>query len=189
MRTVTLELPIINNLFHERKKELDRLISNLKIEQVKEDSVFENTVKNIKSKILLTAVTLGEPSVKGHTPLEKPRNSFQIELLGGAKQGNVIQVEFPFTGSKEMFAYMPENVSIPMGTVYQPSFNSLVVDVTLYGELNKDRAIGEANAEMNSTFAIVDGNNTQATQWSERQEPIIDSMAAQKRKELLDFYS
>ena len=100
----------------------------------------------------------------------------------------MVTVDFPFEGSEELFQYMPSGVGLTMGRFYQPSGNRVSVQVTVTA-LDKNAVITEAKNKMSATFELINANNTQAKQWTASKEPMIDTLMAQKRKELNDFYS
>jgi hypothetical protein len=107
---------------------------------------------------------------------------------GGTQDIFIVTVDFPFSGSNELFEITPINVSYTMGRIYQPYGNSVSIEVTLT-ELNKEKALSEARGIMEATKSLVEANNEQATDWSNTMDSKIDSLLQQKRKEILDFYS
>lgn len=183
----TTNLQHINDLYDAKKEELKELINDLKIADVKTDEAFKATTKRIKKKMMLSEVIFGEPKV---TKLESGTRTVPGHygnFLGGSQDVHEITVEFPFTGSAELFEYMPDREMIPAGVAYQPSGNKINVEVTLK-EMNKEKAISEAKSEMESTFAIIKGNNVQGGDWWQRNESFVDSALIKRRDELIAFF-
>lgn len=188
-----MELPINSYLFDAKRKELSQLIGNLTIDEVKEDEKFQATVKRIKNAILLEPVLFEEPKIVGNYQSEKTVPPNSIEMWGGTRVVNVISVEFKFKGSTELFKYSPNGLSFGSSSnmrVYQPDFgNFITVEVEL-PNLDKKAALGSAIAKMEMTYEVIRGNNMQAEQQLNASiENVIESMANDRRKELLDFYS
>jgi hypothetical protein len=182
------QLPIIDKLYQKQNSLLTQLAGSLKVEDVKEDSSFEATVSRIKSQILFTPVEFGEPKISDHYPSTRQVPPNYQNLMGGTQNINNITVDFPFTGSTELFGVMPNNVMHTSGRVYQPHGNSISIEVILT-QLDKEKALSEARGTMEATKSLVEANNKQATDWSNSMDSKIDSMLQQKRKEILDFYS
>ncbi len=55
--------------------------------------------------------------------------------------------------------------------------------------LDKAQAFAEAEKELEATRQLIAQNNFDIERWSQYMSEQIESMAAQKRKELLDLYS
>ncbi|NLZ46133.1 MAG: hypothetical protein GX896_05525 [Clostridiales bacterium] len=186
-----MQLQINSNLFSIRENELKHLVGNLKPNDVKDDVQFTHTTARIKNNVLLKPVTFQDPKITNHSQVEKNYPPDFQNLFGGKRMINIISVEFQFDGSSELFNYSPNNLSFGSSSnmrVYQPYGNSITVDVEL-PDLDKNKAISAAKAQMEMTFGVINGNNTQAIQWNMSIESSIDSMLIAKRKELLDFYS
>jgi hypothetical protein len=186
----TFELRINSELFESKRRDLNQLVGNLKLNEVKEDAQFASTTQRIKDAILLRPVTFQEPKIADHSQIEKNFPPSYQNMFGGRRQVNVITVEFNFDGSPELFNYVPSSFSISGNSrVHQPDYgNTITVDVEL-PTLDKTLALNSAKDQMKTTFDIIQGNNSQAQQWSTSMEPTIESALATKRKELLDLYS
>ena len=183
----TFQLQTIRSLFDAKETELKDSIGNLQIGEVKEVNKFTATVKRIKREILLTPVKIGKPKITAHEQVTKPVPQQYQGMWGRSRTVNVIKVQFPYTGSRELFDYRTGE-SLAMGTIYEPSGGTITVDVELQ-QLDKAAAISKAKEEMAITFKLIEQNNSDAEQWSAIQTPLIEQMADKKRKELLDFYS
>lgn len=186
-----MQLKINSELFSSKHKELNNLIGNLTLNDVKKNTQFTRTTKRIKDAILLKPVTFREPKITGNYQMEKTVPPNYQNMWGGKRQINVITVEFQFDGSPELFNYSPNNISFGSSSnlrVYQPYGNSISVKIELQ-KLDKNAVLSSAKAQMEMTFGVINGNNTQAQQWSNSIEPTIDSMLAAKRKELIDLYN
>ncbi|MCL4817477.1 MAG: hypothetical protein KJZ56_12660 [Flavobacteriales bacterium] len=187
-----MSLPINSTLFSNKQKELNQLVGNLTLNEVKNDEQFTRTIKRIKEAILLKPVTFQEPKITGNYQIEKTVQPNYQDMWGGQRQVNVITVEFKFEGSFDLFGYSPNGLSFGSSSnmrVFQPDYGNVIsVDIELQ-TLDKIAALNSANAQMEMTFGVINGNNTQAQQWSTSIEPTIESLLATKRKELLEFYS
>lgn len=182
-------LQFIDFLFQERKKTLNELVAALQINDVKEDVCFVKTVERIKKQILLTPVTFGEPTISDQyeTTRDVPPNSQQ--MWGGQQKVFNVTVDFPFTGSNELFENAPNNVSYGGSSmrVYQPGYNSVPIEVQIT-QLDKKIALSEAKRMMETTINMIAKSNPQVTQWNTSIEPVIDGMLNKKREELINFY-
>jgi len=187
-----IQLRINSELFSSKQRELNELVGNLSLNDVKEDTQFARTTHRIKNAILLKPVTFQEPKITGNYQTEKTVPPNYQDMWGGKRQINIITVEFRFDGSPELFSYYPNNLSFGSSSnmrVYQPSGGNVIsVEVEL-PDLDKNKAINAAKAQMEMTFGLINGNNSQAEQWSKTIELTIDSMLAAKRKEIIDLYS
>jgi hypothetical protein len=183
------ELRINSELFLNKQKELNQLVGNLKLNEVKEDTQFAITNQRIKDAIILKSVTFQEPKIIDHSQLERNFPPSYHDLMGGRRQVNVVTVEFKFDGSPELFNYIPGNITIGGNTrVYQPDYGKVItVDVEL-PTLDKALALNSAKEQMKTTFDIIQGNNNQVQQWNSTMETTIERALASKRKELVDLY-
>lgn len=186
-----MQLRINSELFSSKQKELQQIVGNLNIKDVKEDEQFEKTTQRAKNSILLKPVTFQEPTIKGHYQTEKSFPPNYQNMWGGSRQINVITVEFKFEGSPELFAYSPNGLSFGSSSnmrVFQPDYgNSITVDVEL-ATLDKNAALSTAKGQMEMTFGVINGNNQQIQQWNQSIEVAIENALAAKRKELIEFY-
>jgi hypothetical protein len=55
-------------------------------------------------------------------------------------------------------------------------------------ELDRDKALAEANEMMYVTKDVISKNNQQAQTWNTQTETTILNLLAQKRKEIIEFY-
>lgn len=186
-----MQLRINSELFSSKQRELNELVGNLSLNDVKEDTQFARTTQRIKDAILLKPVTFQEPKITGNYQTEKTVPPNYQDMWGGKRQVNIITVEFRFDGSPVLFNYSPNNLSFGSSSnmrVYQPFGNVISVEVEL-PDLDKNKALNAARVQMEMTFGVINGNNAQAQQWSNSIEPTIDSMLTAKRKEVIDLYS
>ena len=183
-----MQLSSLSGLFVDRERELKQLIANLQINEVKDDNKFTATINRIKQQLLLTPVSIGEPKITGNQAKTQQVPPNYQNMWGGQRTMNVITVEFPFTGSAELFNYRSNGGSLSMHNIYLPSYNSISLDVQL-AELNKEKALAKAKEEMATTLEVINQNNPDAERWSATQSVLIEQMADKKRKELLAFYS
>lgn len=189
MNTKTImQLHSLDGLFAEKERELKETIGNLQIGEVKDDNKFTATVKRIKQQILLTPVTIGEPKITGNEQTTRQVPYEHQGMLGPTQSINIITVEFSYTGSRELFDYRSGSGSLTMRRIYEPSYNTIPVEVELK-ELDKATALSNAKDEMATTLQLIKLNNPDVERWAATQSVLIEQMADKKRKELLDFYS
>lgn len=184
----TMQLSILDNLFIEKERELKRIIGDLQLIQVKSDSAFDATLNRIKNSILLSPVIIGEPKITGNRQITKQVPPNYQNMWGGPQNRNVISISFPFTGSEELFNHRAGGQSLAMNRIYLPSYRSIDIEVELK-DLDKSAALSMATAEIATTRELINQNNPVVENWSIKMIPIIEQMAANKRKELIDFYS
>lgn len=187
-----MQLQINSALFTKKQKEFELIAGNLRINEVKEDADFQKTINRVKNSILLNSVTFQEPTITGHQQVEKQFPPDYQNMWGGARQINIISVEFRFEGSTELFNYSPNGLSFGSSSnmrIFQPNYgNSITIEIEL-ATLDKNTALNSARAQMEMTFSVINGNNQQAEQWNRTMEATIESTLIEKRKELLEFYS
>ena len=183
-----MQLPIIDNLYQQKQRELKQLAGNLQINDVKEDNRFEVTVKRIKQELLPVPITFGEPKLEGHYQTTRNVPPNYQNMWGGSQEVFIVTVSFPFTGSGELLSYTPHGVQVPLGHIYQSYGSTIDIEVELT-KLDKAEALAKANENMKTTFAFAAANSQQVGQWAATFKLLIDSTLAARRKELLDFYS
>jgi hypothetical protein len=184
----TMQLHVLDVLFQQREKEVKQLIGNLQINEVKDDKTFEKTVNRIKAQTALTPVTIGEPKIEGNRQETRQVGPNYQQLWGGERAVNIVTVSFPVTGSHELFEYRASGGSLTMRNIYTPDYNSISMEIQV-AALDKAQVLAQANDEISTTKELIAQNNPQAEAWTSRISAQIDSLAAQKRKELIDFYS
>lgn len=182
--------PFMVDLKRQRESMINSLINNLKINDVKEDADFQQTSEKIKNEILLKPVNIDEARFIDHEYEEIQLNMQQQFVGGGSKHHYYHQIEFPFTGDKELFEYIPETgysqTSSDYGIIL-PDYNSITVYVDL-PELNPNRAISKAKELLNLTLQLVSGNNSSISGWSESISNRIDNLLQKKREELIKIF-
>ena len=100
----------------------------------------------------------------------------------------IVTVSFPVTGSHELFHYRANGGSFTLRDIHTPSYNEISMDIEMQ-TLDKAQAFAEAEKELEATRQLIAQNNFDIERWSQYMSEQIESMAAQKRKELLDLYS
>ncbi len=186
-----LRLPNIRTLFSQKDQELSQELGDLQINDVREDIAFQATTKRIKNQVLLAPISFGEPIIKGHRSEQKTYPQSYQHMLGHAKDVLVVTVDFPFTGSSELFSFSPDNLSFSSSDtrVHQPDYgNTISIEVEVQ-QLDKLTVLSMAEAKMKTTFSLINQINPQAQQWSATKEPMIDAALQKKRAELVSFYS
>jgi hypothetical protein len=183
-----MQLHTLDNLFQARERELKELIGNLQIDEVREDKRFKAKVAEIKAQVLLKPVTIGQPKIEGNRQeTRKVPPNYQM-MWGGQQAVNIVTVSFPITGSSDLFEYRASGASLTMSNIYAPEYNSITLDIEVPA-LDKAQVLATANKELETTRSLILQNNPIAEVWSERIDQKTDTMAAEKRKELMDFYS
>lgn len=181
------EFQLIMELFRSKHNELQDIINNLKINDVKEDKTFIRTKERIKNQILLQPVRFQEPRVSDHRSELRKMVPNYIDPFGGQRQVTIAEVEFPFEGSEELFGYRPDSVSYSDPTVYLPIGGSVKVEIIIE-RLDKEAVLLQANREMSLTKNLINDINSQTENWSKSMDRQIDDMLDAKRKELIKFY-
>lgn len=182
--------PFFSELKRQRETGINSLINNLKIDDVKDNDKFAKTATQIKNTILLRKVEFGEPKFVDYEFEDRPL-SMQQQLIGGISPNHYIhEIEFPFTGSTELFDHTPENgfsfSSSDRGLIL-PDYNSLTVYVDL-PELNPTRAVAEARSLLSMTMQFVNSNNASLESWTVSVGQRIDQLLQQKREELIKLF-
>jgi len=186
-KTTFREYQFIHELFNAKQNELQHIIDNLKVNDVKEGKAFEKTKEQIKRQILLQSVRFQDPRISDHRSELQPIPEY-INPFGGQRRVTIVEVEFPFEGSEELFGYRPDQLTFSDPTVYLPVGQTIKVEVLLE-RLDKETALREANRQFSLTKNIINAVNTQAENWSKSIEHQIDTLLEAKRKELIEFYS
>lgn len=181
------KMHLITDLFNKRKKNLRLEASNLQLEDVKEDRIFNSTVEKFKKKYLLTPVKIEEPVIKRHQASIKKYSPNYENPMGGEREVYEIVVAFPFTGSPELFEVNPVDVRYPSGKIYHPVGPNITLDIIELNELNKDKVYTEAKNRMYATKAIIKENNIQAEKWNEIMVSQIEQLLNEQRKLVIDF--
>ncbi|MBS1780448.1 MAG: hypothetical protein JST70_14045 [Bacteroidetes bacterium] len=184
----TMQISVLDNLFQQREKEIKHAIGNLSINDVKEDGHFHASINRIKSRAILTPVTIGDPVIKNNRQeMRQVPSNYQM-IFGGERAVNIVTVEFPVTGSHELFEYRANGGSLTLSNVYTPDYNSISMDIEVPA-LDKVQVMAAASKEINTTRELIAQNNPHAEAWSQQIGNKIDAIASAKRKELLDFYN
>ena len=186
-KTTVNEYQFIFELFRLKDRELQEILNNLKIEDVKEEKAFLRTKEKVKAQIIVNPIHFKEPKISNHRSELRNIDPY-INPLGGQRQVTIAEVEFSFDGSPELFGYRPESVSYSDPTVYLPVGKSVKVDV-LTERLEKAAVLLQSNQQMRLTFDLINSINTQVESWSKGMEQQIDDRLQIKRKELIEFYS
>lgn len=186
-----LALPRINDLFLSKEKQLNTMVGNLQVKDVKNDSDYNTAVAKIKKEILLTPVSFQDPEIKGHRTGERSVGASYEYPWPRTKSFLIVTVNFSFTGSSELFQFAPNSLTFSSTDtgVYQPDYNNVITVSVQVNELDKDQVKSRAREMMSTTFSLINQINPFADQWSLTKGPLIDELLRQKRKEILDFYS
>ncbi len=182
------QLPRFSELLRQKELTIDSLINNLRIADVKDDVVFQNTVNRIKRSVLLQPVAFGEPAFVDHS-YESRQLSFQQQMSGLSPHLYTHTVSVPFTGNNELFSYAPDNYSFSSSDrgIILPYSNEITIYVNL-AELNPEEALSQARRDLDMTFRLVEINNTSLKAWSTTVENRIDQQLSQKREQLINLF-
>lgn len=182
-------LPFITQLKKNRETRINTLINNLKLNDVKDDIIFEKTKTGIKSEILLIPVVFSEPRFVDYEFKEIPL-TMQQQLMGMNRNHYIHNVSFPFTGNTELFSHIPEQgfsfSSSDHGLII-PYGNTLDIEVDL-PELGPEKAIPQARNLLSMTFQFVNSNNNAVNSWNVIIEQRIDEQIKNKREELIRIF-
>lgn len=180
-------LKTIWELFRTKNQELQDIINNLQINEVKEEKNFLNLQKSIKNQILLHPVLFNDPKIAKHRSEIRNMQPNYLNPFGGQRQITIVEVEFSFEGSRELFGYSPDSLTYSDPTVYLPIGNTVTVEV-IVDRLEKEIVLTEASQKMGLTRSIITSINAQAESWTKSMEQQIEEKLQLKRQELVDFY-
>lgn len=185
------ELPRINDLFSNKERELLESVGNLQLKDVKEDIDYNNTIRRIKKNILLSKVIIQAPEIKEHHIEQVSFNGTYGNPFPHKKNLFIVTVNFPFIGSSQLFQYAPSNLTFSTSDtgIYQPDYDNVIAVTIQIETLDKSQVQVKAKALMNTTFSLINQNNSLVEQWSLAKESIIGNILQQKRAEILEFYN
>lgn len=181
--------PNFSQVKTQREANINLLIKNLEIGDVKDDTKFAQTATRIKNSVLLKKVVIGEPKCVDHEYEQRPL-SMQQQLIDCISDHYIHEIEFPFTGDTELFDHTPESgfsySSSDHGLIL-PNYNKLTVYVDLQ-KLNPSSAIAEARNLLSMTMQFVNANNASVDNWTINVSQRIDQQLQQKREELIKLF-
>jgi hypothetical protein len=177
-------------LFEEKRKQLQQLVGNLQLKDVKEDAAFQTTTQRVKSQLQLTPISFEEPVIKTHRQEQKSHGATFDNPRPHQKTVDIVTVDFPFTGSTELFNYSPSGHSISSSDtkVYQPGYGRTITLEVEVPQLDREAVIAKAKGMMQTTFSLINQANPHAEQWSLQMDGQIEAALQEKRTELLNFY-
>ena len=179
----TEQLGTLNDLLHNREKQVRQAIAHLSIREVKEERKFTETVTRLKEHLLLNPVTIEEPTIGSYSTIIRKKRGDTYERMI-----NLISVHFPFTGNKELFSYCADNISGEVFSIYTPDLGNVITIRIELERLDKANAVRQAKGELQTTEKFISQNNEQVKSWAKNAETTIESLAFQKRRELVDLY-
>lgn len=182
----SMDLSSISNLFHKKERELNAIIGNLQLEDIKSDPALSSTINRVERSLLLEPVAIGDPRITGHRTEQRNYPPHYNSFFGGLQNITLITVEFPCTGSSELFEYRGSG-QLTVGSVYVPSGNQISVEVQV-SKVDKAEALAKANDEIRITKELIRMNNSEIVNWSESMKTKIKSEIESKRIELKALY-
>ena len=176
-------------LFQKKEKELQVLIGNLQLDQVKSPELFELNVNRIKKSIILTPLSISEPLIISHR--QEDRN-ISPHYNNPMRSGNSILVSLQYlcSGSIELFNYSPSTYTFSTSStrIFQPDYGSQISIEVEVPQLDKEIVLARAHRMMETTLSHINQVNPEAKNWSEGIIPTVDRLTQEKQKEILDFY-
>jgi hypothetical protein len=170
------QLPPISELFKMRSQHIKERFYNLRASDVTTDAQFDLTRTFIRDAILLQPIVFEQPV---------------FSASAGSKFRDMVirEVRLPFTGSKEIFNYSPEDLSYPKNQEIL-----LPVDGCLRVRLksvlfSKREAVNAAGRLMGATIQMIAVNNEAVKDWSAKTDELITRKLLSFRKECLDLYN
>lgn len=187
--TSVSSLPNITYLTKQKKSLINNLINNLKINDVKDDSTFLKTSERIKKNILIEPVKFDPPQYIDHEYIQR-NLTMEQQVLGMKRDQYIFTISFPFEGNIDLFSHAPSTFSFSSSDhgVIMPDSNSSVIVYASMSSINKVEAITEANNLFSLTRRLVEGNNTEVTNWNNSVTAMIDNELLSKRKELIENF-
>lgn len=183
----TADLRSFSDFETEKNNELKYILGNLKKHDVFDDADFKTKVRAIKDQIIPDTIHIGEPKIKDHRFEQRKMPHSYHHVGGGVQDVNIVTVEFPVTGSPELFNYRTGD-RLTVGDIYCTEGASITVDIELH-KPEKEAALNDAKHRMSVTYELINQNNAYIDQWAKRMLQGIEQGAARKRKEIFDLYN
>lgn len=175
-------------LIRQKEEQLSRNIVNLRIIDVLDSDHFSWLKQELKRIVLIKPVVFGKPALSTHHPVVK-RGQLLGRLRGKLQSIYTHVVQFPFTGSSELFCCMPDPQIIcgDETGIFKPSGNCVLVDIGLPFQ-PAEEVISEASVMVALTRQIISQNNDIVAAWTHSIEQRIEGEMDAKRHELLQLY-
>jgi hypothetical protein len=173
------ELKSSGKFAEDQHNQVNRIINNVKLQQVETTDQFQSTLQAIKEKVLMKPVIFEKPSINDHVYCEK-----------NGRRVYTIDVEIRFTGSIELFNYTLIS-SYPVyssGKVYQPTENSILIQIDYLQIPEKEKVLSNVNEQMKLTYEIIEGNNASIKDMNLSFAPIIENKLKEYKTKLEGLY-
>jgi len=181
-------LPIIWDLKKQRTDKLDYLINNLKIDNVRDDDKFKQSIDHIISTTQIAPIKFEEPKYVDH---EYTRRELSItqQMMGLSSDVYTHTIAMAFTGDSVLFDYRP------MATTISSNDHGILVNsgnqFRIYVELpsiNPQQAIANAKEIMGMTVRYATDNSADIANWNKEISVLIEQRATAKRDELISIF-
>lgn len=185
-----INLPFLSNLFQEKTSQLPILVNNLKLKDVDEDTIFEQTIKSIKEEILLTPIVFEDPTIIDYKYHQQEPNLQQLMFGNPSKDRYVFEIKYPFSGNIKLFGKSFDGMSIDMsssGIIEPQSTDSIIIYAELFS-LKPEEAVQLANKHIKMTKYIANETSNRAITWNSSMENHIDTLLTNKRIELRNLF-
>lgn len=187
------ELPTIDfELPKKRQNELENLINNLKYQEIDTEEKFKSTLQLLKNRILVNPVSFEQPKIVDHRQTEKDYPSNSPFQRGGRRNIFVVTVEVKFSGDVELFKYVPNGYSFGSNDIpymYQPSGQSIRLEIDTPLLEQKDQILAEANRRLSITYNFVRRNSEYIETWNTSMGPTIEQKLSSHLDKLKKLYS
>lgn len=183
-----LGMPLIQNLFEQRKQALRLRMGNLQIVDVQNDEAYERTLNSLIETVVLREIIFSDFIIGDHRMISKQFPANFNFPMPHTKDVYIFSVQKPFTGSQELFKYSPEGYSFSSSDtgVYQPTGNAIHLEIEVE-EFSKELVLRKAEAAMRTTQNFIAQINPQAINWSNAITEGLKSRLVERRTELLRF--
>jgi len=186
------KLPIIDyDLPKDYNLKIDNLINNFKLNDLREKSNYDSKLEELKNNFTLRKVVFGKPEIIDHL-IEEVIIKPNYEYLFGHKLKQLrIIAQIQFSGSSQLFFYRPNGYDYGSNSVfiYQPTSNSIKLDVISESIDNPNDVTNEINKAMELTYQFINSNNKFTENWNNNIEPYIENKLQTYYLKLVKIYN
>ena len=187
MEKYTTAMQTITNLFKQKSHDLELILKNLQLNEVETDASYNKTLDILKNQTLIKPVIFSEHRLQRHDCEKRNMPPSYSNPFGGPVDIYTFIFVYFFTGSNELFEYIPTNVAITAGRIQLPVGKNVTVSIEL-GIMDINLAESELAKKMEPTFSLMKANNTQIQNWNKNFEGLIEQKLLNKKQQLLAIY-
>lgn len=139
-------------------------ISKFRIDEIKSEEKFNIILKEIFNVLKLQKIVFEEPQITSHEEITKEHVKTRMNPLGNSHTTLYVNVEIPYTGSKELFNYYPNNYTFSSSVIPRiilPSSNNYISVVVEGVRYDKHEVLNAVEKMMSLTKQFISSNNQQ----------------------------